>query len=88
LRLKDEKEGKITRFADKYPHLRRFTCRRLSHFCQCRLSELDPEPKSDRLLAAVTAHARAAGWNTDILPVDYIFQVGGDRMLRLWRRID
>jgi SAM-dependent methyltransferase len=39
-------------------------------------------------LDAVTAHARAAGWNADILPVDYIFQVGGNRMLRLWRSTD
>ena len=44
----------------------------------------DPSPH----LEVVTAHARAAGWNTDIMPVDYIFQVGGDRMLRLWRRTD
>jgi hypothetical protein len=44
----------------------------------------DPSPH----VQAVTEHARAAGWNADIVPVDYIFQVGGDRMLRLWRRTD
>jgi hypothetical protein len=44
----------------------------------------DPSPH----LGVVTAHARAAGWNTDIVPVDYIFQVGGNRMLRLRRPTD
>ncbi|SDX54789.1 hypothetical protein [Thiocapsa roseopersicina] len=41
----------------------------------------NPSPHLD----AVTAHARAAGWNAEVLPADYIFQVGGNRMLRLSR---
>jgi hypothetical protein len=50
LRLKDEKEDKIARFRETYRQFRCFTRTRLSHFCQCSLSEHDPEPKSDGLL--------------------------------------
>lgn len=44
----------------------------------------DPSPH----LGAVMAHARAAGWNADVQSVDYTFQVGGNRMLRLRRPTD
>lgn len=50
------------------------------------LLTLDGDPS--RHLGAVTAHAQATGWNADVLPVDYIFQVDGNRMLRLWRPTD
>lgn len=32
----------------------------------------------------VCAKAQAAGWQAEVIPVDYAFQRGADRMLRLW----
>jgi hypothetical protein len=45
------------------------------------LVALDGEPSPH--VDPVIAQAEAAGWKADIVPVDYAFQRGADRMLRL-----
>lgn len=58
LPLKDQPEGKIARFREKYGPCQRVTRHRLSHACQGRQSEPHPEPKSDRLLGKAVVTAR------------------------------
>jgi uncharacterized protein (DUF4415 family) len=42
--------------------------RRLSRFCQCTLSEPDPEPKSDRLLVKQTSSSKTQATSDDDAP--------------------
>jgi ubiquinone/menaquinone biosynthesis C-methylase UbiE len=46
------------------------------------LVALDGEPSPH--VDPVIAEAEAAGWQAEVVPVDYAFQRGADRMLRLW----